>query len=202
MSEGDAPEPTVAYTLKETLAIMKALSGRVDASLVFALAAFLGLRPSEIAGLKWEDIFDDQIHIRQAVVRGIEGDTKTPQSQRTLTLIEPVKSLINSYRRQMKGAAVGRLFSSRDGGPVKMSNFLKLKIKPAVDKAKLPWYGLYAARRACATNLVALTGDVNAAYQVLGNSLQVAMKAYIKPSAEAGLAGLKMLELAATNGKE
>jgi hypothetical protein len=36
----------------------------------------------------------------------------------------------------------------------------------------LPWYGLYAARRACATNLVALTGDVNAAYQVLGNSLQ------------------------------
>jgi len=200
MQETDAPEPTVAYTLVETQAILKALSSRVDASLVFALAAFLGLRPSEIAGLKWEDIFDDEIHIRQAVVRGIEGDTKTPQSQRTLPLIEPVKSLVNSYRQQMEGATVGLLFTSRDGGPVKMSNFLKLRVKPLVDKAELPWYGLYAARRACATNLVALTGDVNAAYQVLGNSLQVAMKAYIKPTKEAGLAGLKLLEAAATNG--
>jgi hypothetical protein len=49
---------------------------------------------------------------------------------------------------------------------------------------------------------------VNAAYQVLGNSLAVAMKAYIKPSIEAGLAGLKLQEantaklLAATNDKE
>jgi hypothetical protein len=30
----------------------------------------------------------------------------------------------------------------------------------------------------------------------------VAMAKYIKPSAEAGLAGLKLLEAAATNGKE
>jgi hypothetical protein len=36
---------------------------------------------------------------------------------------------------------------------------------------------------------------------VLGNSLAVAMKAYIKPSAEAGLAGLRLLEAAATNGE-
>jgi integrase len=201
MQEARTPEPTVAYTLKETLAIRTALSKRVDADLVFSLAAFLGLRPSEIAGLKWEDIFDDEIHIRQAVVRGIEGETKTPQSQRTLPLIEPVRSLMNAYREQMEGASVGWLLTGRNGGPVKMSSFLKHRIKPAVEKAKLPWYGLYAARRACATNLVALTGDVNAAYQVLGNSLQVAMKAYIKPSAEAGLAGLKLLEAAATNGK-
>src|SRR5216684_3262825 len=46
------------------------------------------------------------------------------------------------------------------------------------------WNGLYVARRACATNLAALTGNVNAAHQVLGNSLQVAMAKYIKPSIE------------------
>jgi integrase len=160
------------------------------------------MRPSEIAGLKWEDIFDDQIHIRQAVVRGIEGDTKTPQSQRALLLIKPVKAFMIAYREQMQGATVGWLFPGRSSGPMKMESFLKNRIMPAVRKAELPWYGLYAARRACATNLVALTGDVNAAYQVLGNSLQVAIKAYIKPSAEAGLAGLKLLEAAVTNGKE
>jgi integrase len=198
LQESKPPEPTVAYTLDQTIAILKALSGRVDAALVFSLAAFLGLRPSEIAGLKWEDIFDEEIHIRQAVVRGIAGDTKTPQSQRTLPLIEPVKSLVTAYREEMQGVTIGWMFPGRSSGPMKMESFIKNRIMPAVRKAGLPWYGLYAARRACATNLVALTGNVNAAHQVLGNSLAVAMKAYIKPSAEAGLAGLKLLEAAAT----
>jgi integrase len=202
LQESRAPEPTVAYTLKETLAIRKALSKRVNADLVFSLAAFLGMRPSEIAGLRWEDVTDEAIYVRQAVVRGIAGDTKTPQSQRTLPLLEPVRSLIGAYRKQWAGISEGWLFQSRAGGPVKMESFIKHAIMPAVREAKLPWYGLYAARRACATNLVALTGNVNAAHQVLGNSLAVAMKAYIKPSAEAGLAGLKLLEAAATNGKE
>jgi integrase len=199
LQESRAPEPTVAYTLKETLAIRKALSGLVNADLVFSLAAFLGMRPSEIAGLRWEDVTDEEIYVRQAVVRGIAGDTKTPQSQRTLPLLEPVRSLIAAYHKQCAGISEGWLFQSRAGGPVKMESFIKHKIMPAVREAELPWYGLYAARRACATNLVALTGNVNAAHQVLGNSLAVAMKAYIKPSAEAGLAGLKLLEAAATN---
>jgi integrase len=201
LQESRAPEPTVAYTLKETLAIRKALSGRVNADLVFSLAAFLGMRPSEIAGLKWEDVTDEEIYVRQAVVRGVAGDTKTPQSQRTLPLIEPVRSLIGAYREQCAGISEGWLFTGRTGQPVKMESFIKHAIMPAVRKAGLPWYGLYAARRACATNLVALTGNVNAAHMVLGNSLAVAMKAYIKPSAEAGLAGLKLLEAAATNSK-
>lgn len=208
LQESRAPEPTIAYTLDESVAILKALESSTKAALVFSLAAFLGMRPSEIAGLKWEDIYDDEIHIRQAVVRGIEGRTKTPQSQRTLPLLEPVKSLINTYRKQCAGITEGWLFTGRTGGPLKMESFIKHAIMPAVRNAGLPWYGLYAARRACATNLVALTGNVNAAYQVLGNSLAVAMKAYIKPSIEAGLAGLKLQEantaklLAATNDKE
>jgi integrase len=202
LQESRAPEPTVAYTLDETVAILRALSGRVDAALVFSLAAFLGMRPSEIAGLRWEDVTEEQIHIRQAVVRGIAGDTKTPQSQRTLPLIEPIRSLIGAYRELMQGVTNGWLFTGRSGGPVKMESFIKHAIMPAVRKAGLPWHGLYAARRACATNLVTLTGNVNAAHQVLGNSLQVAMKAYIKPSAEAGLAGLRLLEAAATNGEK
>jgi integrase len=201
LQESRAPEPTVAYTLERNLAILKALSGRIVAALVFALAAFLGLRPSEIAGLKWEDIFDDMIHVRQAVVRGIAGDTKTPQSQRTLPLLEPVKSLLAAYREQMKGATGRVVVPESCGRTSQVESFIKHRIMPAVREAELPWYGLYAARRACATNLVALTGNVNAAHQVLGNSLAVAMKAYIKPSAEAGLVGLKLLEAAATNGK-
>lgn len=195
--EGGTPEPTVAYTLSESLAILKALSGRVDTGLVFALAAFLGMRPSEIAGLKWEDCADDCLWVRQAVVRGHAGETKTPQSQRQLTLIDPVKSLLAAYREQCAGVQ-GWLFQNRAGGPCNMDSYLKHNVVPVIRKAGLPWYGIYAARRGAATNLVALTGSVSAAYQVLGNSLDVVMKKYIKPDQQAGMAGLKLLEAAAT----
>jgi len=61
--------PTKHYTLEEAENTISALVDRVDAQAVFALAFFLGLRPSEIAGLKWEDIDGDYVHIRRAAVR-------------------------------------------------------------------------------------------------------------------------------------
>jgi integrase len=198
MQEARAPRPTVAYSLEESIKILRALSSRVDAALVFTLAAFLGMRPSEIAGLKWEDIEETQLNVRQAVVRGVAGETKTKQSQRSLPLIEPVRSLVAAWREQCGGVTVGWVFTSRGGSPLKMESFVKPAIMPAVREAGLQWHGLYAARRACATNLVKLTGNVNAAHQVLGNSFKVAMDKYIKPSIEAGLAGLKLLEAATT----
>ncbi|MGA2236913.1 MAG: hypothetical protein ABSG23_15700 [Terriglobales bacterium] len=48
--------------------------------------------------------------------------------------------------------------------------------------------------------MTALTGNPNAAFQILGNSLAVVMKHYVKPDQKAGLAGLRLLEAAATNG--
>lgn len=194
--EARAPKPTIAYTLEESILILKALSKRVDAALVFSLAAFLGMRPSEIAGLIWEniDLLSDQLHVKLAVVRGVAGETKTEQSQRSLPLVEPIRSLVEAWREQCGGVTKGWMFTGRGGSPLKMESFIKHAIMPTVREAGIRWAGLYAARRACATNLVALTGDVRSAHQVLGNSLQVAMAKYIKPSTAAGLAGLKLLE--------
>lgn len=194
------PEPTVAYTIEEMNAILKVIS-RSDAKLLFGLCGFMGVRPSEAAGLRWSDVDDDQIHIRRAVVSGVCGDLKTKRSKRDLRLIEPVKSLLNEWRTQSKGAGDAFLFTGRAGRPLNTSSFAKHCIKPDVEKAKLVFRGLYAARRACATNLVALTGNVNAAYQVLGNSMAVSMAKYVKPSVEAGDAGLQLLEQATQKGE-
>ncbi|PYX30449.1 MAG: hypothetical protein DMG80_11975 [Acidobacteria bacterium] len=195
--EARAPKPSIAYSLDQSIAILQALT-RIDAALVFSLAAFLGMRPSEISGLSWTDIDLDagQLHVKRAVVRGVAGETKTEQSQRMLPLIEPVRSLLAAWREQCGGVDAGWMFTSRAGRPLKMESFLKCAIMPAVRDAGLEWHGLYAARRACATNLVALTGNINSAHQVLGNSLQVSMAKYIKPSTAAGHAGLKLLEAA------
>jgi hypothetical protein len=40
---------------------------------------------------------------------------------------------------------------------------------------------LYAGRHGAATALYNLTGDIRAAYQNLGNSLEVLMSTYVKP---------------------
>jgi integrase len=199
--EGGKAEPTMAYTLAESLAILKALSGKTDAALVFALSAFLGLRPSETCGLKWENVADDTLWIRGSVVRGHADETKTPQSVRQLPLISPVKELMAEWREECVSPVEGWLFPNPSGDARNMDSFLKHNVAPVVRAAGLPWYGLYSARRACATNLVALTGNVNAAYQVLGNSLAVVMAKYVKPSQQAGLAGMKLLEAAALGGK-
>jgi integrase len=198
--EGGTPEPTVAYTLGESMAILKALSGRTDSALIFTLSAFLGLRPSETCGLRWENVADDTLWVRGSVVRGHPDETKTPASVRQLPLIEPVKSLMAGWREECANPVDGWLFPNPSGDVRNMDSFLKHNVAPVVRAAGLPWYGLYAGRRACATNLVSLTGSVSAAYQVLGNSLAVVMAKYIKPSKEQGLAGLRLLEAAATNG--
>jgi integrase len=172
------PEPTHAYSVEEANAILQAIK-RTDSKLLFALCAFQGLRPSEAAGLRWEDVRENQLQIRQAVVRGAAGGSKTKKSQRFLHLIEPTKSLLEAWREKCGKVTEGLLFTG-NGGHLNTSVFAKHTIKPDVEKAKLPFHGLYAARRGCATNLVALTGNVNAAHQVLGNSLAASMAKYTK----------------------
>jgi hypothetical protein len=80
--------------------------------------------------------------------------SRNERQQRTLPLLEPVRSLIAAYHEQCVGISTGWLFTGRTAQPVKMESFIKHAIMPAVRKAELRWYGLYAARRSCATNLV------------------------------------------------
>lgn len=67
------------------------LAEGTDMELVILLAAFGGLRRSEIAALSTDDIEGDAIHVREAVVRGVSGElhtkgTKTLSSDRLVLL--------------------------------------------------------------------------------------------------------------------
>lgn len=81
-------------------AIMAAVHGK-SVELPVLLAAWLGLRMSEIRGLTWDCIRDDTIHIKQAKVdEGLKG-TKTYSSTRTLPLPPQIKALLD--KRPHKG---------------------------------------------------------------------------------------------------
>src|SRR5579864_808504 len=195
--------PTKHYTLEQAEDTMTALASHVEAQAVFALAFFLGLRPSEIAGLKWVDIdFDGgAVHIRRAAVRGVVGDTKTQEAVASLPLIAPVRVPLELWCKKWGGHHNGWVFPNQKNGPLNVESFCRNTIIPLCAKAKVEWKGLYSARRGCGTHLTALTGNLLAARAVLRHkSMLTTADHYDKANEMAAVAGLKLVEAKALNG--
>ena len=190
----------IAYTPEETMAITNAIE-TADAKLFFTLVAVMGMRPSEVAACKWENLEGDVYHVREAAPYGNLGDTNTERSKRDLTIIEPVLSLLKAWHHASGSPTTGLMFDGFDHGPVNHNNFSKYRIAPFAEKVCPRWCGLYAGRHGAATSLYNLTGDIRAAYQNLGNSLEVVMSTYVKPDVSAGKAGMSKYEDALKNVK-
>ncbi len=203
------PGETAHYTLQEAEDIISALVEHVDCQLIVALAFFLGLRPGEIQGLRWEDINSDPdeqglrwIHIRRAVARNVIGETKTTSSVASLPLIAPVLIPLNLWRMKRGNPAEGWIFPNGKGKPVDLRSVIGRTIIPTLAAKKIEWKTLYAGRRGAATILTQLTGDALAAKELLRHkNIAVTTDKYVKAIPEALLKGIKLLETAATETK-
>jgi integrase len=178
----------IAYTLEETNAVLNALD-TPQAKLFFVLCAVMGLRPSEVAAVKWENISGGVLKIEEAAPYGVLGDTKTERSKRTLKLIEPVTSLITEWHEANGKPTAGLLFTNAQGKPVNHNAWVKYNINPKAKEVCARWCGLYAGRHGALTLLYNLTGDIRSAYQRSGNSLQVLQDVYVKSDVSMGDAG-------------
>lgn len=200
------PGETAHYTLQEAEDIISALVEHVDCQLIVALAFFLGLRPGEIQGLRWEDIDSDPdeqglrwIHIRRAVARNVIGETKTTSSVASLPLIAPVLIPLNLWRAKRGNPVEGWLFPNAKSKPVDLRSVIGRTIVPTLAAKKIEWKTLYAGRRGAATILTQLTGDALAAKELLRHkNIAVTTDKYVKAIPEALLKGIKLLEAAAT----
>jgi integrase len=121
---------TQHYTLEEAENIVSALVNHVDCQLVMALSCFLGLRPGEIAALRWEDFDPESVNIRRSVVRGNVGTPKTPESTLSLPLIDQVRVPLGLWRRRSNNPKDGWVFPSRSDTPVDLHNLIARVIKP------------------------------------------------------------------------
>ena len=87
-----------AYTLEDIHSMLAKLEE--PARTVVAVAAFTGLRASEIRGLRWEDYSGDEIRVLRSVWRTHVGPTKTEESgENPVPIIPILKRALDQHRR-------------------------------------------------------------------------------------------------------
>jgi len=192
---------TQHYTLEEAENIISALVDHVDCQLIMALSCFLGLRPGEIAGLRWEDFDSECVHIRRSVVRGHLDVPKTPESIADLPLLDQrILIPLKLWHEKCGQPGEGFVFQNADGSHLHdLGNLLGKKIRPVVKAAGLQWKTLYAGRRGACTAAIEVSSAAVAQQLLRHKTMTTTLNVYKKQiTSEAFKAGLK--KLAATNG--
>ncbi len=189
------PKDGADYTLSELMDIVNNKLVRVDSQLIVCLAGLMGLRPSEIVGLCWEDvnIKAGKLRLHQAYVRGNLGTTKTGVDVQ-LPMLKMVIGLFKAWHEQSGEPDVGWVFPNTSGDtPINIRDYVVAVLRPAVGKKH--WKGLYAFRRGAGTILTELTGNPIAAQQALCHlDLSTTMRHYIKTKRTALAEGIQMLD--------
>lgn len=65
----------------------------------YAIAAMCGLRPGEVLGLKWDEIGEMEIHVHRSSSFGKLIETKTVGSAPTVPLPQPLREILDEYRK-------------------------------------------------------------------------------------------------------
>ena len=105
------------FSLEEVHKILSTV--RDDFKPYYTIRFFTGMRTSEIDGLQWEniDLQRREIHIREALVNGVLGGTKTYGSDRTIQMSDRVYQAFLQQKSLNNGKS-SFVFCNRDGGPL------------------------------------------------------------------------------------
>ncbi len=188
------PKDGADYTLTELMDIVNTKLTRIDAQLIVCLAGLMGLRPSEIVALCWEDVNlkAGKLRLHQAYVRGHLGTTKTGVDVQ-LPMLKMVIGLFKAWHEQCGEPGDGWVFSNQVGDPINIRDYVVGVLRPAIGKKA--WKGLYAFRRGAGTILTELTGNPIAAQQALCHlDLSTTMRHYIKTKRSALAEGIQLLD--------
>jgi len=113
------------------------------------VAAVTGMRPSELWALRWADVDEQGIHVRQRLYRCHMGDPKTSKSVRVIPLASEVLAELNRYRRQPEEL----VFHGPSGGPIRGYKVLQEFILPVAQKLGLPAFTWRSFRRSAESTM-------------------------------------------------
>lgn len=151
------------------------------------VAAFTGLRPSEVVGLRWRNLHEDSITVDERYCRGEWGAPKSKASNATIPVnrgvidrIQRLKSTTvviragNAVRRYPAVKSCGPddlVFASiAKGAPMRENTILSRFIKPAGRALGMDWVNWQVLRRSHATWLKLVGADVKDAQAQMRHS--------------------------------
>ena len=143
-----APKATPHYTIMEMASALTVLQGQTQARVAMALA-FIGLRPSEIRGLKREDIDLDAgvLRVRRSAWRSsINEGGKGKNSVRDVTLGPTVLGILKEHMEAERSQR-GFLLENSLGMPLDLDALARDVIRPTFAASGLEWKGYYGGRR-------------------------------------------------------
>ena len=160
----------------------------------FAIMLHTGLRPGELAGLKWEDFDGVTLRVQRALKNGRAGEprrlgpTKT-NKPKVIPLGERARRALaiqrrwQAARKLLLGGAYadgGFIFTNEVGGPLEFSNVRERHFKPLLRKLGLPDIRLYDLRHTCATLLLAAGENIKVVSERLGHvNATVTLNTYV-----------------------
>jgi integrase len=212
-----APEAgeTFAYDLDAVLKMLRLIPE--PSRTVIAVAAFTGLRRSEVEGLTWENYFGDALAVTHGVWNGIVGETKNRTSKASVPVIGALRKILDQHRLLCGNPDAGIMFRTKNDTHMRLNNLLNLQILPALercqhcgrqeadhgreiheyvrDAARPVWHGWHAFRRGLATNLHDLGVDDMTIQRILRHShVSVTQRCYIKTLPQQSLNAMNKLD--------
>lgn len=187
-----------AYTLQEIEWMLQHL-GEL-AKTVCAVAAFSGLRESEIRGLMWSDYDGAYLHVRRSVWRTQISETKTEESTGLVPVIPALRKMLDAHKLR-NGHGPYIFAGEKMNRPLHLDNLMRREIKPVL---KERWHGWHAFRRGLATNLYNLGVKPEVAQTILRHAdASTTRRHYIVlESRKQGLAAMRKLERAVGIGQQ
>lgn len=180
------PKPKVIFKESETLKFLEVIKTS-NCYLEFYILVTLGLRASELLGLKFEDIdyINNRIFIQRNVVRikrknYVQDHLKTESSRRILPLSSVLLKKIESRKKYIEDnkKKIGNLYDYEyDGficvnrfGDLKKYDLLAFKLRKLLFENNLPRVTLHGLRHTAATNLYMKGIDLKIIQHFLGHS--------------------------------
>jgi integrase len=155
------------------------------------VAMCMGLRVSEVLGLKWCDIDweGSRIGIRQSYVYGKSGAVKTPASQRWMPLDDSLAKKLRQHqlRRASPANKDGWIFASPDTGkPFWPGRIQENWLVPAAEKVGIGRIGWHTFRHSHSSLLHALGVDLKVQQELLRHAdIRTTMNIYTHAVPEA-----------------
>jgi integrase len=174
---------TKHYTREEMVKVLNALRDKPQ-GFIAMLLCFVGLRPAEMRGLKWEDIDPiGVLHLRRSAWRGhiSEGDSGKKRHVRDIPVGVEVVRLLERYKETLPLIVSGHVLENSAGKPMSLEALAYRVIIPAHKVAGVSWKTYYGGRRGAETEMGRFTnGNTQLTAPFFGHTKRVADEHYQK----------------------